>query len=108
LHRAYVGREMRIYISGKITGLDRQEAFAKFEAAEYVVGLQGFEPVNPMKEVSESENKTWAEYMAEDIVLLDQCDGIYMLPCWRDSKGARIEHFIAETLGKAIFYAATL
>ncbi len=98
---------MKIYIAGKITGLDTEEAARRFKASAHRVRAAGHEPVNPMEKVSEQEGKTWAEYMAEDFIIAHECDAIYMLSNWRDSTGARIEHAIAEIMGKPIFYEAT-
>lgn len=89
----------KIYISGKITGLSQTEAFANFERAEMRINCFGFEAINPMKKVSEQEGKSWKEYMLEDIAILWDCDAIYMLRNWEDSKGAKIERAIAEHLG---------
>jgi hypothetical protein len=95
---------MKIYISGKITGLEYDEAFAMFEAAEVVLAKLGHEPVNPMKKVSEQEGKSWSEYMKEDIPILLECDAIYLLNNWGDSKGARLEKIVAEELGMLVVY----
>lgn len=99
--------KQRIYISGKITGCEHEDAFVKFARAEAFVNATGYEAVNPMKLVGCVAGKTWAEYMAEDIILLDACAGIYMLNDWRDSDGAKIEHAIAEIRGKSIWYEGT-
>lgn len=98
---------MKIYISGKITGLNYQDAFDIFEAAETDLRGKGVEPINPMKSEGEVPGKRWAEYIAEDILLIDQCDGIYMLPNWQDSNGAKLERYMCELTGKPIFYAET-
>ncbi|MGE0294919.1 MAG: DUF4406 domain-containing protein [Hyphomonadaceae bacterium] len=95
---------MKIYISGKISGLDYDDAFDSFSEAEDWVLIHGHEAVNPMKKVSEQQGFTWEQYMLEDIAILFACDGIFMLRNWQDSKGARIERAICEVLGKAIFY----
>lgn len=94
---------MKIYISGKITGLDLKDALANFEKAETELVAKGFEPINPMKKVSEQQGKTWKEYMLADIEILWDCEAIYMLDNWKDSKGARIELAIAKELDLEIF-----
>ena len=98
---------MKIYISGKITGLDPEHARAMFDEAEDWINIHGHEPVNPMQKVSEQAGYTWEQYMLEDIALLFDCDGILLLHNWQDSKGARIERAICEVLGKSIFYQET-
>ncbi|WP_448826943.1 DUF4406 domain-containing protein [Capnocytophaga bilenii] len=42
--------------------------------------------------------------MVKDIVDLLQCKAIYMLQGWQESKGARIEHYIATEIGMPIMY----
>jgi len=102
---------MKLYIAGQITGLEYDAAFAKFAAAEDLLRELGHEPVNPMRENgldSDGKEYPWAEYMKRDIPHLLRCDGIYLLPCWADSKGATFEKLIAETLEMEIIHAAEL
>lgn len=92
----------KCYISGKITGLTEEEASSNFEQAETLVRLLNFIPVNPMKEVSNP--KDWQDAMLQDIKILFNCDAIFMLSNWCDSKGARIELEVARILEKEIIY----
>lgn len=92
---------MKIYISGRITG--NKNYISEFNEAEGFLKLSRFEVVNPIKENRYEENKTWKDYMIQDIKLLLSCDAIYMLSGWRRSKGARLEHYIAKKLGLKIY-----
>ena len=94
---------MKIYISGKITGLDADVAFKNFEEAEQFLLKQNFVPVNPLKEIEATDD--WELAMVQDIKLLFGCDGIFMLSNWMYSKGARIEKAIAEVLDKPVLHA---
>lgn len=96
---------MKVYISGKISGLTTEEALNNFELAEkYLSENQwSLELVNPMK-LEHNHDKTWVEFMKEDIGALLTCDAIYLLKNWGDSKGARIERAIALELGIKIIY----
>ena len=96
----------KIYISGKITGLELNEARDNFDKAEKYLNekFPDFQVINPMKEVPYEKDKTWEEYMLEDIKLLFDCYAIFMLTNWNLSKGARIEHAIAMQMGKSINY----
>lgn len=93
----------RIYISGKISGLDPAEARAKFYAAERAIESFGYVAVNPMKLVEDC-GQSWADFMLADINLLFNCDAIYLLENWRESRGARIEFAIAAELGLQILF----
>lgn len=98
---------MKIYISGKITGLPIEDAKAMFQAAEDHLNLSylahNVEVINPMK-IDHNHGLSWEEYMREDIYALLGCDGVYMLKNWEDSKGARVEYAIAKELNLTVQY----
>lgn len=48
---------------------------------------------------------TYDQYIAGDLLMVDRCDVIYMLPNWEHSKGAIMEHQLAVDIGKEIEYA---
>lgn len=91
-----------IYISGQITGLVLKEAKANFDQAEALLLEKGYKPLNPLKVNPPLSSKSWKEYMLEDIAQLFNCEGIFLLDNWQDSKGARIEQFIAQEMGMMI------
>lgn len=95
---------MKVYISGAISGLQTEEVKLKFETAERLLAEAGHEPVNPYKEVPYEEGKQWHEYMGDDVKLLLQCEAIYMLDDWINSRGAVLEHCIAQCEGFKIVY----
>jgi hypothetical protein len=105
-----MSKTMKIYISGKISGLDKELAFSSFEKAENILSemFPDAELINPMKKVSENENKTWKDYMIEDIALLFDCSHILMLDNWGDSRGAKLELVIAQELGLQVLYQYAL
>lgn len=94
---------MKIYISGKISGTDLTETRKRFAAVAKATKILGYEPVNPL-ENGLSEHDSWEAHMLKDIIDLLQCNAIYMLQGWEDSKGARIEHYIATKIGMPIMY----
>jgi hypothetical protein len=96
---------MKIYISGQITGLDLDEARQHFNSAESQLTTVGHEVINPMSLVPYQEHLTWKDYMIEDIKALFECDAIFMLDNWRHSRGAKIEHDIAQGLGIKVYYS---
>lgn len=94
---------MKVYISGKIGGLQEEIYLKKFKSAQLILESEGHEAVNPC-EIEHEHGKTWEEYMLCDIKALFPCDAILMLDNWQDSKGARIEKFIAEQMSKKVYY----
>lgn len=94
---------MKIYISGKITGLPIEQAKAAFAEAEAVLQEQGHEPVNPFN-LPHQHGGDWSDYMAEDIRALLQCEALHLLPNSADSKGVKVELAIARALDMIITY----
>lgn len=94
---------MKWYISGKITDLPTDHVIAKFKQAEQQIMAFGHEPVNPLKNGLDMESH-WNSHLIADIALLLECDAIYLLSDWKDSKGARIEANIAEECGLQIVH----
>ncbi|WP_443739602.1 DUF4406 domain-containing protein [Treponema sp.] len=93
-------RKKRVYISGQITGLDEGEYKALFKKAEDVLRQFGYEPVNPvtLDETENTKNWSWHDYMKRDIKIMCDCGYIYLLPNWRNSKGATFEYMVADAL----------
>ena len=94
---------MKIYISGKISGLPTDQVTAKFQQAEQQIQAFGHEPVNPINNGLGSE-ASWNEHLVADVALLLECDAIYFLPDWVESRGARIEAKIAQEYGLEILH----
>lgn len=99
-------KSMKIYISGKISGLPVDEVVAKFQTAERKIRKFGLIPINPLDNGLPIEAE-WADQMGKDIALLLRADAIYMLPDWRQSEGATIEYLIARQRRMHIFLAET-
>ena len=91
----------RCYISGQITGLDIYEAYTNFVRAEAVV-KKTYIPVNPM--TIHPDNLTWFQYMVRDIWELMFCGTIYVQDNWKQSRGAKIELFIARITNKHVIF----
>lgn len=84
---------MRIYISGPITGRDRNVVREAFYNAEAMLIERGHIVVNPLR-IAERlpENSEWKAYMAADLPALFECDAIYQLDGWRSSNGCKLEN----------------
>lgn len=97
---------MKIYISGKISGLPREIAINAFAEAQAALEAQGYEVANPFNNglPYDAEN---AAHMTIDILMLLGCDAIYMLNGYTTSTGALTELRVAEATGKVILYQDT-
>lgn len=94
---------MKVYISGKISGLEEEEYRARFGAAEGRLKAAGHSVMNPAWMKSQSDF-AWMDYIYIALAMLDVCDAVYMLSNWKDSRGAKIEHAYAKGQGKKIMY----
>ena len=94
---------LKIYISGKISGLALEVAEKNFEIAEQKIKEIGHIPVNPMKLHDYKPELTWHDYMSADLAALVYCDAILMLENWEDSRGAKVEKALAEALNLKVY-----
>jgi hypothetical protein len=106
----------RVYISGPISGMKDSNRHA-FLQAESLVEECGHIPVNPQKISAEHEGPCrgadnvrhpsdtrlevhkYGCYMGPDLRALLDCDILVHLPGWTDSRGAILEHNVAEACG---------
>lgn len=96
---------MRVYISGPMTGLPELN-FPAFHRATKQWRDGGSEVVNPA-ELNPDLASTWRDCMKVDIVALLDCECIFMLAGWENSKGANLEKLIAEALEMDVVYQVT-
>lgn len=82
----------KIYIAGKITGLD--DFKKNFKKAEEMLVKKGYAVMNPAVLNTGFEHE---EYMHVCYAMIDTCDTVYFLTNWKDSKGAKMEMQYAKT-----------
>lgn len=101
----------KVYISGKISGLDFDEACRRFGEAEKHLQKLGFRTSNPTKMAL----CVWlAQHGHYRLCLLLQlawlcisCQCIYLLDGWHTSDGARAERAISRIFGLTALYEQT-
>jgi hypothetical protein len=87
----------RIYIAGPMTGIPDQN-YPAFHAAAERLRADGYWVVNPA-EINVKHPGCWYSAMRADIQQLVTCEAIALLPGWENSRGATLEHHIAQNLG---------
>lgn len=93
-----------IYIAGKVTGAgDRAAITQKFGTAQIKLQQKGYKALNPLAVVNDWRC-TWEHAMRLCIAALMTADECYFLKDWQESRGARIEHQLAQELGMKITY----
>jgi hypothetical protein len=93
---------MKIYIAGKITGLDIGVAEDTFQIIEDVLSVKGHQVVNPIK-LPHNHDKSWQSYMKECLTAMLTCDAIAALHSAMDSKGATVEITLARVLDIPVY-----
>ena len=98
----------KIYISGKISGLDFDEACRRFGEAEKHLQKLGYRTSNPIK-------MTLCVWLAQHghyrlclwlqlLWMSATCQCIYLLDGWHTSDGARAERAVARVMGITALY----
>ena len=98
----------KVYISGQISGLERDMYMARFAKAESLLRDGGYCVVNPTRvwvcrwerlwkllAGGTSEHTAYRLTLLYDLWLLLRCDLIYKIPGWQESRGANIESCVA-------------
>lgn len=96
----------RVYISGKITGLEPNEVRRIFARAEERIKSRGDVPVNPalLMEFFAKGQFAYEHMLDIDCTALNYCDVIYMLNNYKDSTGAMRELRYAQVAGMIVEY----
>lgn len=90
---------MKIYIAGKINGLENYKE--KFKEAENKLISEGHVCMNPS---ILPEGFPYEAYMPICTAMINQCEAVYMLDNWKDSRGAKVELEYAKVTGKKVLY----
>ena len=102
----------RVYISGQMTGLSREEYQARFAKAEKLLRDEGYAVTNPAR----LPPCCWPWLyrlmgyrltLLYDLWMLSRCDLIYKIPGWKESHGANIESCWAYHTNIGLLYTKT-
>lgn len=96
----------KVYVAGPMNGyVDKN--FPAFTRAAKALRKSGYVVVNPAElDVNEPES-TWEACLRRDIKQLVTCDAIATLDGYIDSRGARLETYIAKALDMPVFPVST-
>ncbi len=111
-----------LYLAGPMTGI-KQFNFPLFHKAADVLREQGYDIISPAEMDAESDvaekamashsgdlldasiKETWGDLLSRDVkIIADVVKGIVFLPGWQQSKGARLEAYVALICGHTEFY----
>lgn len=94
---------MKIYIAGKISGLNRSNVIQKFEVAQKSLSKKGHQVFIPCV-LPAYEEVSHEDYLHICYAIIDVCDAVYMLSDWQQSEGARLEYEYAIENNKQIIF----
>ena len=111
---------MKVYLAGPMSGIPMFN-YPAFTTVSAKLREQGYEVYNPSEIDDEEDQKaamasadgtfaslssrtSWGDFLARDVkIIADECAGVALLPGWWDSRGARLEAFVALQLGLPLF-----
>lgn len=110
---------MKIYVAGKMCGLPGF-GFEGFDKARDILVQAGHEVISPadidrkkypnhnFSSGEPPEGFDYTETLLHDLRIISECDAVYALYNWNDSKGAKAEVYFAKAIGKKILYETHL
>lgn len=95
-----------IYIAGAVSAIGIDKAEPLFRQKEQELTKQGFRVLNPVKLVLQHgyQNRPWRDIMQFLIPFVSECDILYVMKGWQQSKGANIERNLCMGIGTEIRY----
>ena len=88
----------QVYIAGPITGISDNNVHA-FLGAGKLLNDQGYIVFNPIHTGDGNMGLPYKFYLRHALKMLAECDYMYLLPGWENSKGASMEVYVAWCLG---------
>lgn len=101
---------MLIYVAGPYSASSEFTVAQNIEEAKQISARlweKGHAVICPHMNTAFFENEanvSYQQYMDGDFMMVRRCDAMVMTPRWRDSKGAKMEHEYARSLGIPIYY----
>ena len=94
-------RSMKVFISGRVTGLPREVAVRNFERGKKICMLNGFNFVSPVDKVPTAATPSQAMKICFNALF--DCDAILLLNGHNFSEGSKLEEAVARYCKKKIF-----
>jgi hypothetical protein len=100
-----------VYISGPVTDVEDNNRSQFLFAQQMLLsaGCSVFNPIHIEGPIDPLQGDAMHQYYMHFCVrALPECDAIFLLPDWQNSKGAKWEKKIADMLGLTVYYAPVL
>ena len=102
-------RKIIIYIAGKYSDKTPEKVTANILLAKKCaldIWRMGYTAICPHLNTEHFDDEldlVWKDYLEGDIEIVSRCDGVFLLPNWKYSKGAVVENEVAKRLHKPTF-----
>ena len=113
----------KLYLAGPMTGIPQFNFPLFYEAAGVIRAVSQFDVLSPAEIDSKKSRlaaemnvvgdpdlyrdmtgETWGDLLSRDVKLIaDEADGVIVLPGWEQSRGARLEVFVAALSDKPVY-----
>ena len=104
---------MKIYLSGKMSGLSKKEILKNFSTIEKQLTKKCPHIISAMNPAvtyymltanNKDSDFSYDDWLKIDFAMLDTCAAVYLLPNWEDSNGAKQEILYAWKHNKPVYF----
>lgn len=92
-----------VYVAGKYSSDSPDEVFENIYLARYYakqLWLKGYAVICPhLNSFFMDGTVLYLDFLKGDLEIIRRCDMVFLLPNWRESRGAVMEHEYARSLG---------
>lgn len=100
---------MKVFVSGKIRGLDQDKVRSNFAKVEEQLRQMGSEVVNPitlMADLPDETKNNESRLLLYLLTELSHCEAIWMMEGWRADNAASCQYHFAKTAGMKVMNAS--
>ena len=95
-------RTVKLYLAGPMSGKAGFN-YPRFQEVAEALRSRHYDIVSPHEMHDGDTSQSWEWYLRKDLTIMLECDGLILLEDWEESRGARLELFVADKTSMFVY-----